>query len=67
MELEVKDVSCGYARETVVSGISLAVTSGDVLCLLGPNGVGKTTFFKALLGLLRVQSGKILLNGEDIC
>jgi len=66
MELEVKDVSCGYALKTVVSGISLAMTSGDLLCLLGPNGVGKTTFFKALLGLLKVQSGKILLNGEDI-
>ncbi len=66
MRLEVQDVSCGYAGKTIVSGISLAMQAGDSLCLLGPNGVGKTTFFKTLLGLLKVKSGKILFNGEDI-
>ncbi|MBP2626848.1 MAG: Iron-chelate-transporting ATPase [Firmicutes bacterium] len=66
MRLEVQDVSCGYAGKAIVSGISLEMGSGDSLCLLGPNGVGKTTFFKTLLGLLKLKSGKILLNGEDI-
>jgi iron complex transport system ATP-binding protein len=42
------------------------MTAGDALCLLGPNGVGKTTLFKAMLGFIKVQTGQILLNGEDI-
>lgn len=66
MKLEVKNVACGYAAMTVISGISLEMASGESLCLLGPNGIGKTTFFKSILGLLKLQSGKILLDGEDI-
>jgi len=67
MRLEVQDVSCGYTTgKPIVSGISFQMEAGDTLCLLGPNGVGKTTFFKTLLGLLKLQSGKILLNGADI-
>lgn len=66
MRLEVKNISCGYADMTVVSDISLEMESGDSLCLLGPNGIGKTTFFKTLLGLLKPHSGHILLDGEDI-
>lgn len=66
MRLEVKNVSCGYAAKTVISDISLEMVCGESLCLLGPNGIGKTTFFKSILGLLKIQSGKILLNGENI-
>ena len=66
MRLEVQNASCGYEGKTIVSGISLEMQAGDSLCLLGPNGVGKTTFFKTLLGLLILKSGKILLNGDDI-
>ena len=66
MILEVKNISCGYADRMVVKDISLTVTAGHSLCLLGPNGVGKTTLFKTILGLLKPQSGQILLNGEDI-
>ena len=67
MRLEVQNVSCGYSPgNPIVSGISLEMEAGDTLCLLGPNGVGKTTFFKTLLGLLKLQSGRILLNGDDI-
>ncbi|MCR4443362.1 MAG: ABC transporter ATP-binding protein [Peptococcaceae bacterium] len=66
MKLELKEVSSGYGHHTLIRGISLAVTEGEVLCLLGPNGSGKTTLFKTILGLLRIHRGQILLDGEDI-
>lgn len=66
MKLEVRNATCGYEGKTVFSGISLELSTGDSLCLLGPNGVGKTTLFKTILGLLKLQAGKILLDGADI-
>lgn len=66
MTLEVKNAACGYGTKMVVQGISIGITSGDILCLLGPNGVGKTTFFKTLLGFLKLRGGEIQLNGRDI-
>lgn len=66
MILEVKHAVCGYGKQTVVEDISLKVTGGEILCLLGPNGVGKTTFFKTILGFLKLQDGEILLNGKNI-
>lgn len=65
MRLEVKDLACGYGQKTVVNGVHLTLESGEVLCVLGPNGIGKTTFFKTLLGLLKLKGGEILLNGEN--
>jgi iron complex transport system ATP-binding protein len=64
--LTLTDVGAGYGGRTIVSGISLTVQSGDILCLLGPNGVGKTTLFKTILGLLPCLRGSIALDGEDI-
>ncbi|SFR67843.1 ABC transporter ATP-binding protein [Anaeromicropila populeti] len=64
--LEVKHAVCGYGKKSVVENISLKVANGEVVCLLGPNGVGKTTFFKTLLGFIKVQKGEILLNGKNI-
>lgn len=66
MILTVDNIACGYGAKTVLSGISFEIHSGDFLCLLGPNGVGKTTLFKTILRLLKMQSGKILLDGENI-
>lgn len=66
MRLEIIDAVCGYGTKNVVKNISLSVQSGEVLCLLGPNGVGKTTFFKSILGFLKLLGGEILLNGENI-
>ncbi|BCV21590.1 ABC transporter ATP-binding protein [Moorella sp. Hama-1] len=66
MRLELKEVASGYGHRTLIRGISLVVTDGEVLCLLGPNGSGKTTLFKTILGLIRLQGGQILLDGEDI-
>ncbi|MDI6813042.1 MAG: ABC transporter ATP-binding protein [Desulfitobacteriaceae bacterium] len=66
MKLEVNEVACGYGKRKVVGNISFTLESGSILCLLGPNGVGKTTLFKTILGFLRLQGGEILLDGEDI-
>ncbi len=66
MRLEVKDAVCGYGAKKVVENISLSVETGEILCLLGPNGVGKTTFFKSILGFLKLMDGEVLLNGDNI-
>lgn len=66
MKLELKDVACGYGKKRVLQNISLSLCSGEILCLLGPNGVGKTTLFKSILGFLTLQNGQVLLDGKDI-
>lgn len=66
MILEVKNAVCGYGTKKVVENISLSVETGEILCLLGPNGVGKTTFFKSILGLLNLLGGEILIDGENV-
>lgn len=65
MRLEIERASCGYGGKPVVDDVSLALDSGEVLCLLGANGSGKTTLFKAILGLLRLNGGRILVDGAD--
>lgn len=64
--LEVKNVSCGYGKSVVVENISFTLGAGELLCLLGPNGVGKTTLFRTILGSLDRIGGEILLDGEDV-
>lgn len=66
MKLEIKNVVCGYGKKNVVNDISMNVNSGEILCLLGPNGVGKTTFFKTILGFLKLKGGEILVDGKNI-
>jgi iron complex transport system ATP-binding protein len=66
MKLEITNVSLGYGKKTVLSDIDLEVNTGEIVCLIGPNGVGKTTLFKAILGFLKPSSGHIYLNGTDV-
>lgn len=54
-----ENVTLGYEREVVVSGLSFSVNAGDYLCIVGENGSGKSTLMKALLGLLQPVSGSI--------
>ena len=65
MRLEARDLAFGYRGHPVGRDVSLALEAGEVLCLLGPNGGGKTTLFKTLLGLLPPQEGAVLIDGRD--
>ena len=60
--LEVSRLSLAYGKRMVLKDVSLQVMAGEFWFFLGPNGVGKTTLIKALLGMLPVQEGKIFLN-----
>lgn len=62
MNLNVENIKCGYGKKVIVEDISLNVKFGEILCLLGPNGVAKTTLFKSILGLLNIKEEKNLLT-----
>lgn len=65
--LETRQVSFAYDREApVLRGVSVSVRPGEIVGILGPNGSGKTTLLKVLAGLLRPQSGRVLLDGRPI-
>ncbi len=64
--LEVRGLQKSYGSRMVVRDVSLAVQSGEVVGLLGPNGAGKTTSFYMIVGLVRVDAGQILLDGQSI-
>jgi len=64
--LEARALGYGYPGRPVGRGLGLALGAGDVLCVLGPNGGGKTTLFRTLLGLLPAQAGEVLLDGQAL-
>ena len=64
--LQTCDLTKSYSGRTVVRGVSVQVASGEVVGLLGPNGAGKTTTFYMTVGLTAPDSGRVLLNGEDV-
>lgn len=66
MTLGVEDLSFGYPGKTVGRDVSLAVRPGEALALLGPNGGGKTTLLKTMLGLLEPHSGTVVLDGRPL-
>lgn len=64
--IEVNNISFAYGENQVFENISFSVEKGDVLCILGHNGTGKTTLLKCLNGLFNISSGNILIKGENI-
>ncbi|MGI6307809.1 MAG: ABC transporter ATP-binding protein [Dethiobacteria bacterium] len=64
--IELKNLSFGYSEQDLFTGLELQINAGEVFCLLGPNGCGKTTLLDCILGLLRPRQGEILLNGKNI-
>ncbi len=55
-----------FARRTVVDGVTLEVSDGEVIGLLGPNGAGKTTTFRMICGMTKPDQGRVMLHGEDV-
>jgi len=64
--LSVISIAKSYDRKVVLRDVSLGVERGEVVGLLGPNGAGKTTCFYSVMGLVKPDSGRILLEGQDI-
>jgi iron complex transport system ATP-binding protein len=64
--IEGHDLTIGYPDRTVGRGLDVALATGEVLALLGPNGGGKTTLLKTLLGLLKAKVGEVYLGGKPL-
>ncbi|HYA74724.1 MAG TPA: ABC transporter ATP-binding protein [Roseiarcus sp.] len=64
--LEVENLVGGYGKMTILNGASFKAPRGSITTVIGPNGAGKSTVFKAIFGLLRLRSGRILFDGNDV-
>ncbi|MGG2110774.1 MULTISPECIES: ABC transporter ATP-binding protein [Lysinibacillus] len=64
--IEVKNVHKKYGRKQVLKDLSFTAKKGEITCLIGINGVGKTTIMKAIMALTPINSGEILIDGEKI-
>lgn len=64
--LEVRHLACGYHGSAVLDDVSFSLAPATALVLLGPNGVGKTTLFKTMLGFLPRLAGEVLVEGEEV-
>jgi iron complex transport system ATP-binding protein len=66
MSLAGRDLTIGYSDRVVGRSLNVALEQGEVLALLGPNGGGKTTLLKTLLGILRPQAGEVAIGGRSL-
>lgn len=66
MNIEGRDLTIGYPDRTVGRGLDVALSTGEVLALLGPNGGGKTTLLKTLLGLLKPKAGEVRVGDKPL-
>jgi iron complex transport system ATP-binding protein len=64
--LEVRTLEFGFPGRTIGREVSFSLGAGESMCVLGPNGGGKTTLFRTILGLLSIKSGEVRLNGKSI-
>ena len=64
--LDASEVVAGYGQTEILHGVSITVDQGEVVTIIGPNGCGKSTLMKALVGLVRVRKGSVTFRGTDI-
>ena len=64
--LKLDKISLKYGRNSILDGLSLSLNQGQILGLLGPNGVGKTTIFNLITGLMMPDFGSIIINSEKV-
>lgn len=67
MLLEIKGLNSFYGLSHVLNNVSLDIEKGEIVALLGRNGMGKSTTLKSIMGLVRPKSGRIVFNGKDVC
>jgi branched-chain amino acid transport system ATP-binding protein len=66
MLLDVKELNTFYDQSHILQGVSLGVDRGEIVCLLGRNGVGKSTTLKSIIGLVTPRSGEIIFKGQNV-
>lgn len=64
--IEVKDVTKNFGRKKILKGVSFTANKGEITCLIGINGVGKTTILNAIMALTPINNGEILIDGETL-
>ena len=64
--LEARDIVAGYGETEILHGVSISVDAGEIVTIIGPNGCGKSTLMKAIVGLVSVGAGSVRFRGEDI-
>jgi ABC-type cobalamin/Fe3+-siderophores transport system ATPase subunit len=64
--LNVNAISVSYGKRRIISDISLNLAPGQIMALIGPNGTGKSTLIRALAGIVQMDQGQVLINGQDI-
>ena len=64
--LRAEGITAGYGGVPVIQDVSLSVGPGEIVAIIGPNGAGKSTLLKALVGILRVTTGRIMLGDDEV-
>ena len=64
--IEFQNVSLSYGNRLILDNINFKINEGQIFGMLGPNGVGKSTIFNLITGLITPKHGKIKINGEDV-